>query len=416
MNAVSQIAALPPSGNAQLVSARRSRIALAVRQLQNWIEIRDYAGYEPYDILNSPFFSAVGLGYRTVSWGLIQIGRRFGGEKLRILLRVPPSRNPKALGLMLAGYCDQFRCGADCRAPMANLKSRLRSLRSPYEDDFCWGYDWNFVSLRGPTLPAFRPNAIATVFCAQALLDLARTAGDEEALEMAASAGHFIVTRLDRSVDTATNLCFSYTPWHKTQIYNSSALAAAFLTRLGREIKNPEYLQLAKRAMQYLVAQQQSSGAWFYGAGRMQRWIDGFHTGYNLEALLVYRRITGDTGVDSAIRDGLAFYRNHLFDSDGAPKYLHDSRYPIDIHSCSQAILTFAAFAAEDSDAREQAIGVAEWTLDNMRAPEGYFYYQTHRWKRDRTAYMRWGQAWMFRSLTRLEAILRDIYPEYEFG
>lgn len=412
MNAVSQIAAIPQSGDAPLASIRQSRIALAVRELQNWIEIRDYAGYEPYDMLNSPFFSALGLRCRPLSWALIQVGKRFAGNKLRNLLRVPPSRNPKALGLILSAYCDHFRTGADCLPQMESLKIRLRSLRSPHEEDFCWGYDWNFVSLRGPVLPAFRPNVIATVFCAQALLDLAQTTGDAKALEMAASAGHFIVTRLDRSVDTAKALCFSYTPWHRTQIYNSSALAAAFLARLGREIENSQYLRLAERAMQYLLAQQQPSGAWFYGAGRMQRWIDGFHTGYNLEALLLYRRITGDTSVDAALRRGLAFYRNHLIDSDGAPKYLHDSRYPIDIHCCSQAILTFAAFAAEDNEAREKAFEVVEWTLDNMRAPEGYFYYQAHRFRRNRTAYMRWGQAWMFRSLTRLKSTALDVRPE----
>jgi rhamnogalacturonyl hydrolase YesR len=406
MNPVSQIAAIPQSADAWLASARPSRIALAVRKLQNWIEVRDYAGYDPYDLLNSPFLSQLGSRSRAASWGLIQVGKRFAGNPLRARLRVPPSRNPKALGLMLAGYCDQFRSGADCLTQMRSLKSRLRCLRSPHEEEFCWGYDWNFVSLRGPVLPAFQPNAIATVFCGQALLDLAQATGDEEALEMAASAGRFIVTRLDRSVDTATSLCFSYTPWQKTQIYNSSALAAAFLARLGSKIENSEYLHLARRAMHYLVAEQQTSGSWFYGAGRMQRWIDGFHTGYNLEALLAYRRIAADTSVDSAVRRGLEFYQNHLFDTDGAPKYLHNSRYPIDIHCCSQAILTFAAFALEDSAAREKALEVAHWTLDNMCAPEGCFYYQAHRWGRNRTAYMRWGQAWMFRSLTRLEALL----------
>jgi hypothetical protein len=50
-----------------------------------------------------------------------------------------------------------------------------------------------------------------------------------------------------------------------------------------------------------------------------------------------------------------------------------------------------------------------------MSSPEGYFYYQTHRWWQDRTAYMRWGQAWMFRALTRLEALLlgyEDLIPD----
>ena len=405
MNAVSQIVTDPPSAELRPMTDQQARIARAIQGLQNWIEVRDYAGYEPYDILNSPLLSGAGLRFPAVSWALIQVAKKFGGKRLRGWLRVPPSTNPKALGLMLAGYCDQFRSGADCMAQMQGLKSRLRRLRSPGERDFCWGYDWNFVSLRGPVLPAFQPNAIATVFCAQALLDLAQVSGDEGALEMAASAGRFMVTRLKRSVDTATDLCFSYTPLHASKIYNSSALCAAFLLRLGLQINNREYQELATRALHYLVAEQQPAGSWFYGAGRMQRWIDGFHTGYNLEALLAYRRLSGDSSVDAALRRGFEFYQNQLFDSDGAPKYLHNSRYPIDVHSCSQAILTFATFAPENAGARDKAVAVAEWTLDHMQAPEGYFYYQIHRWTRNRTAYMRWGQAWMFRALTRLEAL-----------
>ncbi|MGB8065778.1 MAG: hypothetical protein WCF26_28090 [Candidatus Sulfotelmatobacter sp.] len=405
MNAVSQVVTDPPSTDLRLVTDQQARIARAIHDLQNWIEVRDYAGYEPYDILNSPLLSRVGLRFPALSWALIQVAKKFGGNRLRGWLRVPPSTNPKALGLMLAGYCDQFRSGADCSAQMRDLKSRLRRLRSPSERDFCWGYDWNFVSLRGPVLPAYQPNAIATVFCAQALLDLAQVSGDEGALEMAASAGRFIVTRLIRSVDTATDLCFSYTPLHASKIYNSSALCAAFLLRLGLQINNREYQELAKRALHYLVAEQQPTGSWFYGAGRMQRWIDGFHTGYNLEALLAYRRLSGDASVDAPLRRGFEFYQNQLFDMDGAPKYLHNSRYPIDVHSCSQAILTFATFAPEDTGARDKAVAVAEWTLDHMRAPEGYFYYQIHRWTRNRAAYMRWGQAWMFRALTRLETL-----------
>ncbi len=88
MNAVSQITAIPQLVEAQ--PARYSKITLAVRELQNWIEVRDYAGYEPYDILNSPLFSAVGLRLRTADWALIQIGKRFGGNTLRALLRHEP--------------------------------------------------------------------------------------------------------------------------------------------------------------------------------------------------------------------------------------------------------------------------------------------------------------------------------------
>jgi len=36
----------------------------------------------------------------------------------------------------------------------------------------------------------------------------------------------------------------------------------------------------------------------------------------------------------------------------------------------------------------------------NMQAPEGFFYFQKHRWYTNRIPYMRWGQAWAFHALT----------------
>jgi hypothetical protein len=139
----------------------------------------------------------------------------------------------------------------------------------------------------------------------------------------------------------------------------------------------------------------------------MQRWIDSFHSGYNLTALLEYQNGSGDRSFDPAVRQGYEFYRKNFFGGGGAPKYLHDRLYPIDIHCCSQAILTFCAFSDLYPDALERATEVTQWTLRHMQALDGSFYYQKHRWWLDSTPYMRWGQAWMFRALTRAHSLVQ---------
>ncbi len=381
------------------------QVAAALMDLQQWIERHGYAGHEPYDLLNSPYLGQWLTGCPPAAVGVIQIGKRFGGAWLRRLLRVPPSRNPKALALVLAAYCD---LGQHCREKVLAIIAALRQLRSPGEPEFCWGYDWHFVSVRGSRLPKFGPNCIATYFCASALLDAADKFGLEEAAEMAESAGRFIVTRLNRSLDTEQYLCISYTPQNRTLIYNNSALAAQLLARLGVRSGNSEYLSLAKRAMNYLADQQSVDGAWAYGAGRMQGWRDGFHTSYNLVALRQYRETTGDCSFDDVISRGYRYYVDSFFRADGAPKYFHDSVYPIDIHACSQAMLTLCAFRADDAQALARLHQVTAWTWANMRSPQGVFYYQKHRLWTDRTPYMRWGQAWMFRALARVQRTLSD--------
>jgi hypothetical protein len=380
--------------------------AIAVRELQDWMEARDFAGYEPYDLLNSPLLAKAWLHRSAMTVVLTQVGRRWGGMKLRSLLRVPASKNPKGLALILASYCDRIWAGESCWKQAGYLKSELKRLRSPGEETFCWGYDWDVHLLRNTKMSAFSPHAIATVFGGQALLDFAEIAGDEEAAGMALSAGKFIVSRLNRSVDTPTDLCFSYTPSDRGRVYNSSALAGAFLARLHSLRGFAGGADLARRVMHYLVGEQRGDGSWFYGAGRMQRWVDNFHTGYNLTALLDYQQFTGDRSFDSAMQKGYDFYLRYFFDRDGAPKYFHNGRYPIDIHSCAQAILTFCAFSERDPNALKRALEVASWTLRCMKGDDGAFYYQRHRLWLNKATYMRWGQAWMFRALSRLHLLL----------
>lgn len=380
----------------------------AVEMIQHWLASRDYSGYEPYDILNSPYLSAGLLRRPPLSVALIQFGRRLGGARIRRALKVPHSKNPKAIGLALAAICDRARFGEDYWREARYLKSELKRLRSPHEIDYCWGYDWDYMSLRGTTLPAFSPNCIASYFCGQALLDMADVFDDQEAAGMAESTGRFIVSRLNRSVDTKAELCFSYTPNDRTLIYNNSALAAAYLAELAVRTGNNGYLSLARRAMNYLCRQQLPDGGWYYGVRRRQRWIDGFHTSYVVCAMLAYRTSTGDQSFDDCIARGHTYYCSTFFDLTGAPKYFHNRLYPIDIHSCSQAILHFCAFARVDSTALARAVEVFAWTKANMASIDGSYYFQRHRTWINRTPYVRWGQAWMFRALTRLEAALRQ--------
>jgi hypothetical protein len=392
----------------QSVRAVTDEFGNALQWLHFWVEQQDYSGHEPYDVLNSRRLARIWNRSRIASICLIQLGRRFGGARLRRWLEVPASKNPKALGLFLAGYCDLGRCGGKFSDRAKYLSSELKRLSAPGEAELSWGYDWNFVSLRGSVMRAFAANSIATVFCANALLDAAEVFGDCEYAEMAESAARFCISRLSRSWDTPEEVCFSYTPEDRTLIYNNSLLVGALLARVGARTGNREYIGLARRAMQYVCLRQRNDGAWSYGAGNRQGWVDGFHTGYNLCALSAYRRFTTDHSFDEAIARGYRFYVTRCFSADGIPKYFEDGLYPIDIHACAQAVITFCEFADGDPEALRRACDLALWTIRNMRSAKGYFYYQRHRMWTNRTPYMRWAQAWMFRALTKVLAILKE--------
>lgn len=63
------------------------------------------------------------------------------------------------------------------------------------------------------------------------------------------------MTRLNRSVESKDQLCFSYTPNDRTRIYNSSLLTGAFLARASQTFSNSDFLDLARRSLRYGVEQ-----------------------------------------------------------------------------------------------------------------------------------------------------------------
>jgi hypothetical protein len=386
----------------QSASSQPASLSQTVEALRTWIETRQSAGYEPFDLLNSPYLSGAWARKALPAILLIQAGKRFAGLRLRQALKIPPSLNPKALGLCLSAYCDLAQAGYDVSAEAAWVKNELIRLRSPSEAEYCWGYDWDYVSLRGSRLPAFAPNCIASYFGGTAMMEMHKVFADAEALEIAESVARFLATRLNRSFKSADELCFSYTPADKTQIYNSSALAAVFLARIGSLREDQEYLCLAHKAMVFLQRGQLETGGWYYGRLRRQHWIDSFHTSYNVCALLDYQRLTGDHTFKDAMLLGHRYYKATFFTDDGAPKYFHNRTFPVDIHACSQAILHFIAFSSIDPQAPELAHRTFRWTMRNMAAPDGAFYYQRHRLWTNRALYMRWGQAWMLHALAKL--------------
>ena len=49
-----------------------------------------------------------------------------------------------------------------------------------------------------------------------------------------------------------------------------------------------------------------------------------------------------------------------------------------------------------------RALSVFEWSFNNMRNGEGYFYFQEKQLYKNKISYMRWSQAWMLYALSLL--------------
>jgi hypothetical protein len=187
--------------------------------------------------------------------------------------------------------------------------------------------------------------------------------------------------------------------FRQSSIHNANMMGAAFLARLAAATGNRTAQTAAHSAMLYSCARQQPDGSWFYAEAPKYRWIDNFHTGYNLSALKVYRDASSDRSFDGHLARGLRYFTTSFFESDGTPKYFHDRTPPIDIQCASQAIETLVSLSDENPACLALALKVAEWTIANLQARDGHFCYRDLGWTKVSTPMLHWGQGTMAKAL-----------------
>ena len=383
-----------------------SNFAQAFDELFAWCREHDFAGYDPFDALNSKIFKATPLSNSAAARLLWTQTVKRSPLNLRAVTLVPPQKNAKGIALFALAALANYR---RTRTPQAEAEARgllrqLISLRLVRESGVAWGYDFDWQS-RVFFAPRGTPTIVPTAFAVRALVEAADAFGDSEYLELARAACHFIVRELPRSVENEGEVCFSYAPETNTRIFNASLLAAESLALVSARDAESQHCDLAVKAVRYVVNQQGEDGSWSYGAGTNQNWIDNFHTAYLLSSL---KRI-GDScaaaqteAFGAALRRGYAFWRKSFFLADGWAKYYHDTLYPVDTHAAAAAIVSLLDLIELDRDARSLAERIATWSIQHLRDRRGFFYYQRRRFYTVHTPFMRWTQAWMAYALARL--------------
>jgi hypothetical protein len=110
-------------------------------------------------------------------------------------------------------------------------------------------------------------------------------------------------------------------------------------------------------------------------------------------------KYSGDTTLSPFLERGLDYYLKNFFTDKGESKFYNNSLYPIDIHAPAQLMIVTNRLGIVESN-KDLIKKVIDWTIANMQDKEGYFYYQVKSGMSSKIPYMRWGQAWMFYSLS----------------
>ena len=389
-------------------SAEREQVENTCQKLLEYCQARDWNGFDPYDALNSRVLGFIPLvNNRLTRIALTQINKRLP-INLRPLLLVSKEQNPKAIALFLMSFVKLSRMKLlDRKELTGSMIEKLVTLRSPNSSYWCWGYSFPWQT-RMVLVPRWAPNLVCTTFVANALLDAYETNRDAQCLGMAVSAGEYILDELYWTNGGSVS-GFSY-PVSSSQVRidNANFLGAALLCRIYRHNGEKKFLEPALKVARYSSTKQHDDGSWDYGEMPTQRWIDNFHTGYNLCSLRSVSLYAETSEFEPYIRKGFEFYRRHFFREDGAPRYYHDRTYPIDIHSVAQSIVTLLCLRDLEESNVDLAVSVYRWAMKNVWDDNGYFHYQIFRFYKNKISYMRWSQAWMFFALSSLSEYFSD--------
>jgi hypothetical protein len=277
---------------------------------------QDWAGHDPYDALNSRLIEHLPImNSRFPRLVITQLMKR-SPINFRPLIFVPKTQNPKAISLFLMALLKLSKLNLiEEEFLIESMVERLKTLKAIDTPHWVWGYSFPWQT-RTILVPRGYPNLVCTVFVANSLLDMYDRKKDPDCLAMAVDASEYIL----RDLYWAQNdfmAGFAYPlPSYRNHIYNANFLGAALLSRIYAITGNKRFMGPALKVARYSAAKQNSDGSWYYGESPTQYWIDNFHTGYNLIALVDIKKYCATDEFDLHIQRGYEFYQKHFFRDD----------------------------------------------------------------------------------------------------
>lgn len=393
-------------------------IQLAIERLDSWLEKNGWSGWDPYDLRGTYLLNKMdGLPSNLPSkvlkkaiFSLLDIRPLFA----RKLMRVRPEINAKAMGLFLSSYCNLFAAAGskDYLEKALKCAEWLKQNRSQKYYGWSWGYPFDWQS---PIyIPKGTPSSIASVTIGDGYYKLYKCTQDEQYLSICKQICDFFLNDLNVTYNENGAICYSYTPLDDYQVHNTNLFLGEFLTRIGKEISDNSLIENGVRCGNFALKEQVAEGYLpYWGLAQTKRYsyglihTDHYHSGFEIRALYGIWKNTSDTRFQKAYKKYLNWYTNNLFEDNIVPKFTPRSMYPIDIHSCSEAILCRATLLNDHPEQVEYLEKTVEWVMNNMEYKEGEYVYLIKNLplvgeKKIKIPMIRWGQAWMFRALSEL--------------
>jgi polysaccharide biosynthesis protein VpsJ len=374
----------------------------------DYLKGKNYEGHDLFDGLSSKLFRATPLRHNRLSrLALIQLCKR-SPLNLRAALRVPAGFNPKGGALFLMGRLNLLcHTREAAHADEAHgLFRRLQQAAIERLHGLGWGYNFDWQS-RAFYVPEGTPNLVTSVYVGRALLAYHEQFDDRDALRLALAITDFILSEMIK-FENSHHVCYNYIPGKDTEVHNANLLGASHLARTLPylpEAKRADVREKILKSVRFSISDIRGNGAWPYGTESFHRWVDNFHTAFNIECLLDIGTALKTEQFLPILQDVTDYYLINLFTPEGVPKYYNNKLYPVDVHVLAEAIIATRRLRDSailvDPARREQIEQTLAGLLIRFQDEAGFFYHQqlsASRW--NRIPYIRWGQAWMFYALS----------------
>jgi len=295
----------------------------------------------------------------------------------------------------------------------------LKATRCSQFKEYCWGYPFDWV-WRGGTIKRDTPLITTTPYAYEAFLEAyklferclsqssklreqkSEDLRHEAAQILASIARHATVDIKDLRTSETASSC-SYTPFDPGKVVNAAAYRAFLLTSASRVLSQDEYWPIAERNLNFVLENQNPNGSWPYEVDGVRDFVDHFHTCFVMKALAKIHALTGHAATLEALRKGVSYYLNNLFDADSLPKPFSRAPrltvYKRELYDCAECI-NLCMLLRDRFPALERTLEtVVREILANWVKRDGSFRSRRLHLGWDNVPMHRWGQSQMFRSL-----------------
>lgn len=280
----------------------------------------------------------------------------------------------------------------------------LKSTRCAGYGNYCWGYPFNWVTVRG-TIKGGTPLITTVPYVYEAFKQVWEIDGSDEWLKIMNSiAQHALQDYKDFQTSADASTC-SYTPdpEQSVSVVNANAYRAFLLMSAAHDFSEEKFQKVAERNLNFVLEAQNEDGSWYYAQDRERNFIDHFHTCFVLKALAKVEAMTTHPGCTKAIDLGIGYYVKNLFDETGSPKPFSSrprlTVYRRELYDYAECINLAVLLQGRYPKLDNLLCSVLNEILTVWQKPDGSFRSRRLLLGWDNTPMHRWAQAQLFRSL-----------------